>query len=271
VLRVADQCGIEPGPRMNAISQSLDGHLWFATDRGLLRYAPTKDVRSLRTPTALITGIRVSGREMPPTGPINLPPDIYRIQFEFLGISLADPEGVRYRYKLEGYDTDWNETTQGTAHYMRINEGKYTLLVQAALAGNSFNGTPAQLQLTVQAPIWKRGWFITLCIIILLLALAGFVRLRERRQRKMRELLKRTLDRRTRELQAKKDELEEKNKDITDSITYARRIQQAILPQEDILAEHFPNSFIHYRPRDIVSGDFYWFRRFGTKFIVACA
>src|SRR5690606_38803797 len=80
-----------------------------------------------------------------------------------------------------------------------------------------------------------------------------------------------TLDRRTRELQAKKDELEEKNKDITDSITYARRIQQAILPQEDILAEHFPNSFIHYRPRDIVSGDFYWFRRFGTKFIVACA
>jgi serine phosphatase RsbU (regulator of sigma subunit) len=87
----------------------------------------------------------------------------------------------------------------------------------------------------------------------------------------MRELLKRKLDERTHELQRKKEELEEKNKDITDSITYARRIQQAILPQVEELEAQLPGSFVFYRPRDIVSGDFYWFRRSGNKIILACA
>lgn len=271
VLAFADQFGIEPDRRMNAIAKGPYGHMWFATDKGLLRYTSMKDVHSVRTPTAIITGVKVSGRDMPPDRSIDLPPDIYRIQFDFLGISLANPDGVRYRYKLEGYDLDWTETTLGSAHYMRISEGNYTLQVQAAMIGGDFTGNTARLAITVQTPVWKRHWFITLCVIALLAAISGFIRLRERRQRKNRELLKKSLKERTKELQAKSDELEEKNKDITDSITYARRIQQAILPQEDILAEHFPNSFIFYRPRDIVSGDFYWFRRFGTKFILACA
>ncbi|MGB6047556.1 MAG: SpoIIE family protein phosphatase, partial [Flavobacteriales bacterium] len=271
VMAFADQFGIEPDRRMNAIAKGPYGHMWFATDKGLLRYTSMKDVHSVRTPTAIITGVKVSGRDMPPDRSIDLPPDIYRIQFDFLGISLANPDGVRYRYKLEGYDLDWTETTLGSAHYMRISEGNYTLQVQAAMIGGDFTGNTARLAITVQTPVWKRHWFITLCVIALLAAISGFIRLRERRQRKNRELLKKSLKERTKELQAKSDELEEKNKDITDSITYARRIQQAILPQEDILAEHFPNSFIFYRPRDIVSGDFYWFRRFGTKFILACA
>lgn len=271
VLSFTDQFGIEPDRRMNAMAIGPDGNMWFATDKGLLRYASVKDVRSVRAPTVIITGLKVSGRDIDPSGPIVLPPDIYRIQFEFLGISLADPDGVRYRYKLEGYDADWTETTQGSAYYMRIAEGNYTLLVQAAMAGGDFSENTARLKVTVQTPIWKRDWFIALSIIALLMAISAFIRLRERRQRKNRELLKRTLRMRTRELQAKTEELEGKNKDITDSITYARRIQQAILPQEDLLAEHFPSSFIVFRPRDIVSGDFYWFRRFGPKFILACA
>jgi len=51
---------------------------------------------------------------------------------------------------------------------------------------------------------------------------------------------------------------EQKNK-ITDSISYAKRIQQSMLPSEKIIKQHFPDSFIFYRPKDIVSGDFYWF------------
>lgn len=63
----------------------------------------------------------------------------------------------------------------------------------------------------------------------------------------------------------------EKNKDITDSITYARRIQQSVLPDEDILRANAEQAFILYQPRDIVSGDFYWFRKEGTRLYVACA
>lgn len=63
----------------------------------------------------------------------------------------------------------------------------------------------------------------------------------------------------------------EKNKDITDSITYARRIQQSVLPDEELLRANVDQAFILYAPRDIVSGDFYWFRKEGTRLYVACA
>lgn len=66
-------------------------------------------------------------------------------------------------------------------------------------------------------------------------------------------------------------EISEKNKDITDSITYARRIQQSVLPDEDVLFSNVIDAFIFYQPRDIVSGDFYWFRKEGSRLYVACA
>lgn len=66
------------------------------------------------------------------------------------------------------------------------------------------------------------------------------------------------VEQRTREIRHQKAELEEKNKEILSSINYARRIQYAILPSEQIIKETIPDSFIFYRPRDIVSGDFYF-------------
>ena len=56
----------------------------------------------------------------------------------------------------------------------------------------------------------------------------------------------------------KNDVIAQKNKDITDSITYAQRIQEAILPTSQEITAIFPQNFILYKPRDIVSGDFYW-------------
>ncbi|MDT8413324.1 MAG: SpoIIE family protein phosphatase [Vicingaceae bacterium] len=53
-------------------------------------------------------------------------------------------------------------------------------------------------------------------------------------------------------------ELEEKNKEITDSITYAKRIQNAILPSDTTVKEYLPNNFVLYLPKDIIAGDFYW-------------
>jgi serine phosphatase RsbU (regulator of sigma subunit) len=73
------------------------------------------------------------------------------------------------------------------------------------------------------------------------------------------------------ELSRKKKIIEEKNKDITDSIRYAERIQQAIQPPQKALAQAVPKSFIFYRPKDIVSGDFYWFAQKGNYVFIAAA
>jgi serine phosphatase RsbU (regulator of sigma subunit) len=66
-------------------------------------------------------------------------------------------------------------------------------------------------------------------------------------------------------------EIEQMHKDITDSINYARLIQDAVLPQRQQLARLFPQSFILYKPKDIVSGDFYWYSEIDGKLILAVA
>jgi len=67
------------------------------------------------------------------------------------------------------------------------------------------------------------------------------------------------------------NEVEEKQKEITDSINYAKRIQEAILPSFDFIKIHLPNSFIYYQPKDIVAGDFYWAEKVGDDFFIAAA
>jgi len=74
---------------------------------------------------------------------------------------------------------------------------------------------------------------------------------------------------RTAEVVKQKEELEEKNKDITDSINYAKRIQEALLPPLGEMKRLFPDAFILFRPRDIVSGDFYWFAEKNGKRLIA--
>ena len=65
--------------------------------------------------------------------------------------------------------------------------------------------------------------------------------------------------------------VEEKNKEITDSIQYAKRIQNAILPPNKLVKEYLPDSFILYLPKDIVAGDFYWMEVVGSKVLFAAA
>ena len=68
-----------------------------------------------------------------------------------------------------------------------------------------------------------------------------------------------------------KELVEEKNKEITDSIYYAKRIQAAILPPDKLVKEHLKDSFIIYKPKDIVAGDFYWLEHKNGKVLFAAA
>ena len=72
-----------------------------------------------------------------------------------------------------------------------------------------------------------------------------------------------------RTLKRKNAIIEEKNKNITDSINYAKRLQNAILPADELINKALPEHFILYMPKDIVSGDFYWVSEHGNKVVVA--
>jgi serine phosphatase RsbU (regulator of sigma subunit) len=71
------------------------------------------------------------------------------------------------------------------------------------------------------------------------------------------------------QLKSQKNIVEERNQELTDSIVYARRIQDAILPDPEIKYRLFPNSFVLYQPKDVVSGDFYWYTEKNGKKLIA--
>ena len=86
---------------------------------------------------------------------------------------------------------------------------------------------------------------------------------------KQKENLEIQVTERTKEVVQQKKVIEEKNKDITDSINYAKRIQDAILPSEEQIKKMLPESFVLFKPKDIVSGDFYFFAEVENKVVAA--
>ena len=71
------------------------------------------------------------------------------------------------------------------------------------------------------------------------------------------------------EIEHQREELQELYNDVTDSIKYAKRLQDSILPPDQYVKELFPDSFVYYRPKDIVSGDFYWAYNSEGKHMIA--
>ena len=86
-----------------------------------------------------------------------------------------------------------------------------------------------------------------------------------------KKMLEEEVARQTLELREQKAYIEEKNREITDSITYAKRIQNAILPQGKLIKSFLSQSFILYKPKDIIAGDFYWLEKSGETILFAAA
>lgn len=102
-------------------------------------------------------------------------------------------------------------------------------------------------------------------IVLILFTIFIFNRFRITRQQKI------IIEDQKAEVDKAYDQLEEKNSEILDSITYAKRIQTAILPSLQTVKANFPESFVFYRPKDIVAGDFYWLERQNGHLLFAVA
>jgi len=92
-----------------------------------------------------------------------------------------------------------------------------------------------------------------------------------RKQKVLIEEQKTIVEQQKKEVESQKNLVEEKQKEIIDSITYAKRLQEAILPPLDLVKKHLPNSFILYKPKDIVAGDFYWMEEKDNTVFIAAA
>lgn len=273
-ISIYDQhVGITGDCNPNAAICDKNGVTYMGTTNGLVSYDPGLDKSKKLPPVTNIVSVLIADKYYDISQPVILPYQAYKMKIEFIGLNYSDPEVVRYQYKLDGYDPDWSEVTSSNiANYSRIEDGEYTFMVRSFNSEGISEESPVTFRIIVKPPIWKRWWFITLMVLITALALFGIIKFRERKQKMLQEYLERELAKRTKEVVEQKEEIEIKNRDITDSINYAKRIQTSMLPPIKRLQQHFSGSFVFYSPRDIVSGDFYWFDKVNdSKFTIVCA
>ncbi len=231
---------------------------------------------------------------------LELPYKSKHLSFYFAGLLYQYPEKVKYSYILEGLETNWSPPRfENEAIYPGIPPGEYKFKVIAANENGIWNKKPASFEFIIHPPFWQTTWFYLICIAVAIFLIIIYIKYRERKLRRERDRLERLVKERTREVVKKKEEIQEKNvvleqqkeeitaqrdeiesqrdivmeqkKEIVDSIEYASLIQTAAIPSEDIILGEFSEHFVLYKPRDIVSGDFFWFGKNQETNIVIAA
>jgi len=187
-----------------------------------------------------------------------LPYQHNNVTFNFAAIEPVRPFLMRYQYKLVGYEDGWSPlTTQTSATFDNIYEGKYTFQLKAESPDGIWSA-PIIYTFKVLPPWWRTWWMYTIYVFLFLSFIVSFIKWRERKLKKEKTILEEIVNDRTKEVTKQKELVEDKNKEIIDSINYALRLQQAILPSNEHVYDCFPQSFVLFKPKDIVSGDFYF-------------
>jgi serine phosphatase RsbU (regulator of sigma subunit) len=256
----------------NGMYESDDGKVLIGTTQGLIIYDSNEDNIVQKAPINNINFITINDVQYPYQDSYTLPySKKYTIKVNYVGISLGEPEKVFYQTRLDNWDSDWSRWTTEREVTLSPRDGKYNFSMVSA-SQNELIGDPVSFDLTIKKPFWRTIWFYLASFILITGLVILIIREREKAQKKLELYLKKELDARTKEVMKQKDKIEQQNIEITDSINYAKRIQSSILPDFNKIKDAFRDAFIIFYPRDIVSGDFYWFDKFGDdKFVLVCA
>ncbi len=267
----------------NAILIDNKGLIWFGTTNGLSRYNRNFDYPNITSPKLRLNGIRLGYQNVDwkkyadsvdlktnlPYGLV-LSHENNHLIFDFQALTT---DNVKYSYILEGQDNDWSPLSMNNeANFTNIAPGKtYTFKVKAINSNNIPSTDIVAFKFTIRPPWWQTWWFYTLAVILLGSGIYGFIHYRTSHLAKEKKVLEEKVAVRTLELKGSNTKLSEAIHAITDSLNYAQRIQQSFLTSEKILHQSLKDYFIIYKPRDIVSGDFYWSFDLPDRTFIACS
>lgn len=265
-----------------AICSDDQGRVLFGTAQHLIRYDPSKDRRDTIHPQLHIEEVNVGFASMdwhaeadslrkelgikfdlekgnPVPQSLSIPYDRSQIVIGFRAIDLRSPDEVRYRYRLEGTDREWSPwQKENKAVFNDLTAGSYRFEVEAK-AGEGLRSKEIQsFEFRIRPAWWNSTWFRTGSVATLALMAFLIFRWRTAAIRKRKFELEEKVEERTEEVERHRAELATKNQEITDSIDYASSIQKALFPERSVLQNALGEHFVLYRPRDPVSGDFYW-------------
>lgn len=166
-----------------AACRTRDGLLWFPTTQGLVGVNPSQLARNTNPPPVLIESVLVDNERQSAnvfqanwSQDIVVPASKERLEIHFTGLNLSAPEQARFRYRLEPHENNWTEPrSMREVTYPKLPYGRYRFQVTACNEDGVWNPTPATLSIIVEPPFWRKWWFQTIGILVILGATIGTV------------------------------------------------------------------------------------------------
>jgi len=276
-----ENIGINKSTEFQLNSSFIDDreNLWFGSNQGLVHYNPLLEKQTITPPVLKIKSVSINDESVSFNEKIVLSPGRYKIKIEFVGIYFKEPELVKYRHILEGYDENWSDfTSVKEVTFNGVSDGSFNFLIEAVNGDGIKTKHQVSLTIYIKTPFWKQAWFYLTLLTLSVIFVIFYIKNREEKLKRENKILEEKVNKRTIEIVKQKEEIEKQrdliesaNKDITDSIKYASKIQTAVIPPVKYLDKVLKESFIINKPKAIVSGDFYWLTKLGDKTVVALA
>ncbi len=261
---------------IGAVAQSKDGTLYFAGADGIAYCHPDSIKFNEYVPNVVIDYVEVyhKGRRIEKL--INSGERItikYRkgsiIRVSYASLEFSEPSKNKFQVFLEGYDDVWRPiTSDPQINIANLPAGSYTLWVKGTNNDLLWSDEPAKIDITIVPPIWQSNYAYAFYFIAFIFLLQTLINYRIRHYRKAYKELEDKAEAK-KSIEEQKELLSTINQRLTDSIQYAKRIQESILPSEEKMKRYLGDVFVYFRPKDLVSGDFYWISDKGNKTFVA--
>jgi len=160
------------GPPLRVLAQGSDGLLWFTTESGVARIDPAHIFRNALPPPVSIRSVVADGKAYSAYTEATLPALTKNVQISYAGLSLSIPERVKFRYRVEGADTDWTDAgSRRTAYLQNLPPGHYYFHVIACNNDGVWNESGAVWGFVVAPAFYQTVWFGVVCV----LAAAGLM------------------------------------------------------------------------------------------------
>jgi ligand-binding sensor domain-containing protein/serine phosphatase RsbU (regulator of sigma subunit)/ABC-type amino acid transport substrate-binding protein len=261
--------------------------LWVGTYHGISNFNIKAKSTLNYAPVCYIEKTYLNGDRIQPVNGSVFSHKENNLIFEISALSFSDETSVEYESYLRGTENQYTSYQRGEdyrAVYNNLPPGKYEFIYKAK-GKNNIWGYAEKFEFTIRKA-WYNTWvFRILVVIALVVAMYLFYIIRINTIKAQKNRLEQQVRERTHELEVANTEIEaqrdfarfqhdqiaQQQKSIMDSIQYAQTIQNSLLPSSRLLKSGLDDHFILYKPRDIVSGDFYWFSNQEDHYYIAAA
>jgi len=171
--------GMEGAKRYQSVVTDSQGHVWFSTNRGLSVVDPARATANPAPALVHIEAVLADGSPFDLRSPMRVSSEKQRTTFRFVGLSLTDPQRVRYRYRLDGFDKGWSEpVATREASYANLGARSFKFRVMACNSDGLWNGSEAAVGFEVEPTLWQTWWFRLACVFCAVLTMLMVYRLR---------------------------------------------------------------------------------------------